>query len=164
MISMGRKRNLSEVVCASNSVADRVVGGCQGPSNFLPTTTDAKRSSCRLFFKSAVGGFIVGLYALFLSAVCLLLLAVPAQADFGLKEVDVYFSDEDGSPVTQAGSHPFAMSTSLAVNTKVDGEGKEVPDGAIKDLEFDCPVGFVGDFKASPQCSGADFLIFGEEF
>lgn len=86
-------------------------------------------------------------------------LAIPsfATAAFGLKSTDVYSAEADGTPALEAGSHPYSLATTIEFNTLVDGEGREVPDGSIKDLETDLPLGLAGIPKATPRCSGADF-------
>lgn len=85
--------------------------------------------------------------------------AVPqtAAAAFGISSADVYFSEADGSPAAQAGSHPDEMTTTFRLNSFIDGEGKERPDGALKDLQVDLPPGVVGIPAATSRCSGADF-------
>ncbi|HEX3359950.1 MAG TPA: hypothetical protein VHS74_03060 [Solirubrobacterales bacterium] len=94
------------------------------------------------------------------AAAATLILAAPARADFGLGEFNVTFTEEDGSPATQAGSHPFAMTTSLALNSHTDPVLGPEPDGEIKDLTIEQPVGLAGDPKATPRCSTAQFLDF----
>ena len=39
--------------------------------------------------------------------------AAPAMADYGFSNFDVTFTNADGTPATQAGSHPFATTTEL---------------------------------------------------
>jgi hypothetical protein len=90
--------------------------------------------------------------------IAVLLLASVASADFGLKEQDVTFTNKDGSVATQAGSHPFAMSTTLEFNTVPDPKLKEVPAELTKDVIADLPPGFAVKPKATPRCSNADFL------
>lgn len=85
-----------------------------------------------------------------------------AQADFGLEDVSVTFSDSLGAPVTQAGSHPFAMTTEINLTTRIDPDLGEVIEGNIKSLTADLPAGFVVDPTAVPRCSNADFLDFGQ--
>jgi hypothetical protein len=96
-----------------------------------------------------------------LSTVCAgllaLVLAAPAQAAFGINNFDVTFTNEDGSPATQAGSHPFAMTTTFGVNYTETGPGKAFPDGDFKDLLIEQTEGFVGDATAMPRCPTADF-------
>ena len=87
--------------------------------------------------------------------------AAPAQAEFGLDDVSVTFSDSLGAPVTQAGSHPFAMTTEINLTTRIDPDLGEVIEGNIKDLTVDLSPGFVVDPTAVPRCSNADFLDFG---
>ncbi len=95
-----------------------------------------------------------------LMATLVLLLAfapAPARASFGLKEFDVTYTKADGSPAVQAGSHPFAMTTSLALNSHLNSEPSSVPDGELKDLTIEQVVGLVGDPTATPRCSTSDF-------
>jgi hypothetical protein len=87
-----------------------------------------------------------------------LAIAPVARAEFGVKDFSFGFINEDGSPATQAGSHPFAQSITLDVNTKINESSKEVPDGAVKSLHFDFPPGFIGAPNAVPRCTTADFL------
>ena len=83
-----------------------------------------------------------------------LVASVPAQASFSLKEFDVTFTNRDGSPATQAGSHPFAMTTSLALNESKE----ELVGGELKDLTVEQVAGLVGEPGATPRCSTHDFL------
>jgi hypothetical protein len=87
-------------------------------------------------------------------------LTVPAaQASFGLEKFDVSYTSVDGSPATQAGSHPFAMTTTLYFNTLDSSHS----DGEFRDGSFDQIVGLIGDPGAVPRCSNVDFLtIFSE--
>jgi Domain of unknown function DUF11 len=79
-------------------------------------------------------------------------------------------TEEDGQLTTQAGAHPFAFSTMLAVNIgKVNGEEEcqppttELQDGCAelsapsKDIEVQLPPGMVGNPLAVPRCSQARF-------
>ena len=98
-----------------------------------------------------------------LGVACLaaLLSAAPAGADFGLKNLDVTFTDQGGAPVSQAGAHPFAMSTNLDLNVKPEPafpEIGEVPDGEVKDLLVRLIDGFGGNPSAAPACSTVDFI------
>jgi hypothetical protein len=87
-------------------------------------------------------------------------------APFGLSHFEVETVGEDGQTDTQAGSHPFELTTSLAFNVA----GRETPsaqnretelplaNAAPKDLEVALPPGLVGDPNAEPQCSQQAFL------
>jgi len=95
---------------------------------------------------------------------CILFAAAPASADFGLKDLGIEFTEADGSQATQAGSHPYAFTTKLAVNGKIAGEeGMEFPDGELRTLRISQPTGMVGDRDATPHCSGADFVTINQE-
>jgi hypothetical protein len=98
------------------------------------------------------------LFAVLLTA---LVAAAPASAEFGMKSFDVFFSTQDSTPAkpaddqsaTQAGSHPFALTSMFTVNYTGD-----VPDGELRDLIIEQVAGFAGNAKAVPQCSTADFI------
>jgi hypothetical protein len=89
---------------------------------------------------------------------CASLGAAPSQAAFGFGDFDVQVQNEDGSPATQAGSHPFSFVTDVAVNSTVKG-GLEFPDGAARTLELEFPPGLALDRGATPFCSSADFIL-----
>jgi hypothetical protein len=110
-----------------------------------------------------------------LLAAALLVGAPPALADFGLKELNVAFENEDGTPATIAGSHPFSMTTTLGVNTEVVPGGAvdpetdqvvdgEVPEGELKDLTVAQMPGLIGDQTAVPRCSPVDFATRSEGY
>lgn len=100
-------------------------------------------------------GRLVSILALVLAgAVCL---PVDAQAAFGVDDFDVTFSNPAGTPVTQAGAHPFAMTTSLGMNLS----GEE-PDGRLRELFLDLPPGLVANGTATPRCPEADFETLDE--
>jgi hypothetical protein len=88
-------------------------------------------------------------------AAAVLLLAPSAQADFGVKNFDVTFTNEDGTMATQAGSHPFAMTTSFGLNYD---EGTLQPEGRLRDFLAEQAPGFLADTTAYPRCTAADFL------
>ncbi len=83
-----------------------------------------------------------------------------ANAAYGLHNFDVTFTNQDGSPATLAGSHPFAATASFEVNNTELGPFDWVLDGQIKNLSTELPPGLIGDATAVPKCSTADFLAF----
>jgi hypothetical protein len=101
----------------------------------------------------------LALAAALLALACLF--APAAQASFGINDFDVRFSGPKGENQEQAGSHPFAMTTSFSVNTVPYNE-QPYPDGQIKDIEVLQMPGFVGDQTAVSQCATADFLTLVE--
>ena len=85
--------------------------------------------------------------------------AAPADAAFGLKELDFAFKDEHGATLTQAGAHPFALKLDLKANTRFDsGFGFEVPDEEVRNLVITNFPGIAANPTAVPPCSTADFL------
>jgi hypothetical protein len=89
-----------------------------------------------------------------------------AWAGFGYPSeggIQVAITNHDGTPDLQAGSHPFAFTTTLKVNTE-DREGYIAPaDGDVKNIEVSLPPGFVGDPSATPQCTLEEFRNYYEE-
>ncbi len=94
------------------------------------------------------------LCAAILAALAVAALPAPASAAFGINSFDVTFTNADGTTATQAGSHPFAMTTTLGANT--DAEGR--PDGRLKDFVFEQIAGLAGDTTAYERCTTLEFL------
>jgi hypothetical protein len=94
------------------------------------------------------------LLALWVCAAAAAILAPVARADFGIADFGVTFNGPEGEVVTQAGSHPFAMTTSIEFASQAGGSVEE----AAKDLIATLPAGFVGNPTAVPPCQIADFL------
>jgi DNA-binding beta-propeller fold protein YncE len=81
-----------------------------------------------------------------------------AGAGFGVKTFEVSFLNKDGSPDTQAGSHPYELVANVAYNTRflrreaiADSPYVIQPDGNAKDVIVDLPPGLVGDPNATTQ-------------
>jgi hypothetical protein len=87
---------------------------------------------------------------------CAALLVSPAAAAYGLEKFEVTYANQDGTQATQAGSHPFQMTTSVYFNTLDPLH----PDGEVKDFSAEQIVGLVGDQTAMPRCQTVDFLTF----
>jgi hypothetical protein len=82
-----------------------------------------------------------------------LALPSPAPAELGFQSFDAAITNADGSSDTQAGSHPFQLTSSFNLTTVVNSFGAVVPSGDIKDIRADLPPGLVGSATAVPQCS-----------
>jgi len=80
-----------------------------------------------------------------------------APTEFGVERLDLTTTNEDGSPATQAGSHPFALTTTIGLNQALTPSGEPKPVALPKDLDFQLPAGLVGDPSAIPQCTEAQF-------
>jgi hypothetical protein len=90
----------------------------------------------------------------------LLAVAIPASADFGVRpdpanpsapDFHVRVQDENGDDYAQAGGHPFSVTTSFQLNT-LDMGGQPAPDGNMKDVVTDLPVGFGGNPQVAAEC------------
>jgi hypothetical protein len=77
----------------------------------------------------------------------------------GVNEYEVRPEEEGGGLDTQAGSHPFQLTTTLVLNQTYEGKpllGE--PIGLAKDLYFKLPPGLIGNPTPFAQCSLAAFL------
>jgi hypothetical protein len=75
---------------------------------------------------------------------------------YGIAETDEERLNADGSEASQAGGHPYAVSTTIRFNTTIlnGEEGPHVnPAGSTKNVTVDLPAGFVGNPEAMPKCS-----------
>ncbi|HEX3909775.1 MAG TPA: hypothetical protein VHW67_03610 [Solirubrobacteraceae bacterium] len=90
-----------------------------------------------------------------------------APVSFGVEEGGFAIRTEnaDGSPDTQAGSHPYQLTSTVFLNQVLvelqrPGEPKKLAPGAPalpKNLTFNLPPGLTGNVTAAGQCSDADF-------
>jgi hypothetical protein len=81
---------------------------------------------------------------------------------FGLSDFQVAPEEEGGAPDTQAGSHPFQTTFTLALNqggfTNALGLPEVLPAGFPKDLRVRLPEGLVGNPTPFKRCSLAQFF------
>jgi DNA-binding beta-propeller fold protein YncE len=81
---------------------------------------------------------------------------------FGIKSYEISFQNEDGTPDTQAGSHPYKFVDHFTLNShfkreesNADSAYIRLPDGVLRNVKIDLPPGFVGDPNAPSQhCTG----------
>jgi multidrug efflux pump subunit AcrA (membrane-fusion protein) len=114
------------------------------------TTTDSMAARTRRSW--------VWLAAVLASAAFALAAAGPAGASFGVTSFDGTIINQDGSADTQAGSHPFALTTTIQFNQTTDANGNTQPDDNAKDVRVALPPGLVGDPSATPQCGREELL------
>ncbi len=71
-------------------------------------------------------------------------------SSFGFSGWHVWLSNANGTPDTQAGSHPYQVTFALGFNQNAEGK---LADGEIRNLEAVLPPGFFGDPNAVPECT-----------
>ena len=105
--------------------------------------------------RSAASSLLLAAMALLLA----LISAAPAGATFGFQahSFESTLLDEAESPDLQAGSHPFAMTTSFAFNMRTNLLGQSVSDGDVKDVAVELPPGLIGNPSATPKCTAKEF-------
>jgi hypothetical protein len=90
----------------------------------------------------------------------LALAALPAASAFGsfaFKDFSYSAVNRDGTPATQAGSHPWELTTAFRLNATTNLSEEVIPDGDVKDTEVNTPLGLVGNPTATPKCSIQQF-------
>lgn len=83
---------------------------------------------------------------------------------FGIKGYEISFLNENGTPDTQAGSHPYQFVNTFTLNShfkreesNADSPYIRLPNGVLRNVKLDLPPGFVGDPNATPQkCTGEE--------
>ena len=77
---------------------------------------------------------------------------------FGIKSYEISFQNEDGTPDTQAGSHPYKFVDLFELNShfkriesNADSPYIRLPDGVLRNVKIDLPPGFVGDPNAPSE-------------
>jgi hypothetical protein len=73
---------------------------------------------------------------------------------FGVEDYELAPEEEGGAPDTQAGSHPFQLTTTLTLNQTSGVEPVEM----TRDLHFKLPAGLIGNPTPFAQCTLAHFL------
>lgn len=91
-------------------------------------------------------------------------LHVGTSTPYGIEKFHVGVENESGTPATQAGEHPFQMTTTLdfnQVSTEFQlGEGEHqtrTSPELTKDVQVTLPRGLIGNPNAVEQCSSVDF-------
>ncbi len=79
-------------------------------------------------------------------------------APFGVEDFSTTPEYEGGALDTRAGSHPFQLTTTLALNQTTDPVR---PPALPRNIRFQLPAGLVGDATAVAQCSELDFAVEG---
>ena len=71
--------------------------------------------------------------------------ATPAMAEFGIKQFAISARNQNGTPDVQAGSHPYALNTTVVLNEPGPTTGN------LKDVRLELPPGLVGNPDASTE-------------
>jgi len=91
-------------------------------------------------------------------------LRLGAGTPFGVEEYEMQPEEEGGASATQAGSHPFQLTTSINLNqaqahATLNGPAYNAPPAALaKDVGGELPPGLIGNATAVPTCPLAQFL------
>ncbi len=116
--------------------------------------------------RSLARGGLLAAIATCAALVAMALAAAPASAQFGLDEFNVLLSAADATPgypldnppATQAGSHPYALTTTLELNHTESSPFAAALEGRLRTAIIEQVKGLSGDTTAVPKCSIVDFL------
>ena len=95
-------------------------------------------------------------------------LAIESPGQYGAQSYELTPEEEGGSTDTQAGSHPFQLTTTLILNSQAvpvgpNFKGEPVPEiqplAMTKDLRFNLPPGLIGNPTPLPKCSLSQFML-----
>jgi len=90
-----------------------------------------------------------------------------APVPFGAESYEMSLEEEGGGTTTQAGAHPFQLTTSIALNqlrdknplvTPPQFRPEVTPPALTKNLSFKLPPGLIGNPTSIPQCSLKQFF------
>jgi hypothetical protein len=80
--------------------------------------------------------------------------------EFGISKFTISATNEAGEPYTQAGGHPYELTTDIEFNTQEDSvTHKREPVQEVKDIDVDLPPGLLGNPEAAPRCSREEFIF-----
>jgi hypothetical protein len=86
---------------------------------------------------------------------------------FGVESYEVAPEEEGGAVDTQAGSHPFQLTSTITFNQLLEGKTTRgllgLPAALTKDLHFDLPPGLIGNPTPFQQCTLKQFLSQNEQ-
>ena len=87
---------------------------------------------------------------------------------FGVESYEMAAEEEGGAPSTQAGAHPFQLTTALTVNQlqdlnpladeKADYRPEVTTPALARNLSFKLPAGLIGNATTIPKCTTAQFF------
>ncbi len=95
-------------------------------------------------------------------------LAVESPGKYGAQTYELTPEEEGGGVDTQAGSHPFQLTTTLILNSQAvpveaNYNGELIPEiqplAMTKDLRFNLPPGLIGNPTPIPKCSLRQFML-----
>jgi hypothetical protein len=89
-------------------------------------------------------------------------LSTGASNTFGVSDYELALEGEGGAADTQAGSHPFQLTSTVALNVAAGGGDEPFSPEATKDVNVKLPPGLVGNANLLPQCGEQQFAAFVE--
>jgi hypothetical protein len=88
---------------------------------------------------------------------------------FGTEHYDLLPEEEDGSIDARAGSHPYQLTTTFALNQNAEetfadnSKGFVHPPALARNLHFRLPPGQIGNATVVPRCSASDFTALASQ-
>jgi hypothetical protein len=86
-------------------------------------------------------------------------ITVGEESTFGVENYELVAEEEGGGTASQAGEHPFQLTSVVNLNTSVVAPNvtRQEPAGLVKDLSFRLPPGLIGNPTPFDQCTDVQF-------
>lgn len=141
---------------AASTAQEKTMGTDTDITHTATSRLASHRAAAR---RAAALALIIGAWLAFGPAAALATSGPPA---FGIQSFSFAAVDQNGDPYTQAGGHPYELTTSFTLNTSPSAApGATVSTaGTLKDVKVSLPVGLVGNPTAVPRCSDYDLSRF----
>jgi hypothetical protein len=127
------------------------------------TATSGRRAYFGQWFQPHGGVAILRLPLCFVPVLVLVLTMSVAAGSawatepFQITKFENTITNEEGEPATQAGSHPYAMTTAFELASHEGEEKHAIPDGELKELEVGLPAGVIVNPQATKiKCTEAE--------
>ena len=118
------------------------------------------------FFRKRSVCPIIGVPLTMAFAVVICMFIVPgvslASSELEISNFTINATNATDEPYTQAGGHPYELTTNIDFNTEEVAPGRVAPVQDPKDIGVDFPPGLIGDPQAVPRCPLAVFEHGGE--
>lgn len=149
------------VTCTSNPAFMPSIPAAKGQEHFAVAVRIAERLGIEVQVKAGLGpetvpnrASIEGGGAPVPTSVSDPITISAQEPAFGFPDWDVWFTNANGTPDTQAGSHPYEATFALRLAERATKKnGSYLADGYVRNVEARLPPGFFGQPQVMPECT-----------
>ena len=155
----------TDITCTSNPAFMPSVPAAKVQEHFVQAVRIAERIGIEVQVKTGVGpdtvqnqASVEGGGAPMATSVSDAVTISDSEPSFGFPDWDVWFTNANGTPDTQAGSHPYEATFALRLAERATQQNKAyIAGGYVRNLEARLPPGFFGQPDAVPECTRTQF-------